>query len=232
MTGLLASVRDPHEAQLALAGGADIIDCKNPQQGALGALPPDRIQRIVATVGRQRPVSATVGDIADPALLGDALQAVHASGVDYIKFGLFDTAGADDCLQAVAAHPNKQRSIAVCFADRFDPLPLLPRIAALELGGVMIDTADKRAGRLTELWSAVQLEHLVKQAHDLGLLCGLAGRLTQQDIVQLLPHGADYLGFRSALCDGDRGGDLSATSMQQVRLSIPGESHVVARAAG
>ena len=39
MTALLASVRSVAEAELALAGGADVIDLKDPSQGALGALP-------------------------------------------------------------------------------------------------------------------------------------------------------------------------------------------------
>ncbi|MPT23059.1 MAG: hypothetical protein E2577_08660, partial [Starkeya sp.] len=35
--GLLASVTDLHEMELARAGGADIVDLKQPAFGALGA---------------------------------------------------------------------------------------------------------------------------------------------------------------------------------------------------
>ncbi|HSD59354.1 MAG TPA: (5-formylfuran-3-yl)methyl phosphate synthase [Burkholderiales bacterium] len=48
MTRLLASVADLHEARLALAGGADIIDFKDPRRGALGALPASVVAECVA----------------------------------------------------------------------------------------------------------------------------------------------------------------------------------------
>ena len=40
MTLFLASVRDVAEAETALLAGADIIDLKDPAQGALGAVDP------------------------------------------------------------------------------------------------------------------------------------------------------------------------------------------------
>ena len=36
MTRLLVSVRSAEEAEIALAGGADVIDVKEPRRGALG----------------------------------------------------------------------------------------------------------------------------------------------------------------------------------------------------
>jgi dihydroneopterin aldolase len=230
MTGLLASVRNTHEARLALAGGADIIDCKNPHQGALGALPPAEIRRIVDRIGSAVPVSAAVGDTCDPEQLPAAVQAIHAAGVDYIKFGLFNEPHADRCLRALAPFAHRVRLIAVCFADRFDPEPLLPKITEHGLYGVMIDTADKAAGRLTELWSAARRERFVHGARQLNLLCGLAGKLQRQDIPQLLPHDADYLGFRSALCGGRREAELQPDALASIRNSIPGQGHADTRA--
>ncbi|MEJ2115924.1 MAG: (5-formylfuran-3-yl)methyl phosphate synthase, partial [Gammaproteobacteria bacterium] len=37
MTGMLASVRNLEEAMMVYQGGADIIDLKEPNEGALGA---------------------------------------------------------------------------------------------------------------------------------------------------------------------------------------------------
>ncbi|MFQ5843721.1 MAG: (5-formylfuran-3-yl)methyl phosphate synthase, partial [Planctomycetota bacterium] len=37
---LLASVRSIQEAILALSGGADVLDVKEPREGSLGAAPP------------------------------------------------------------------------------------------------------------------------------------------------------------------------------------------------
>ncbi len=63
MTAMLASVRTLDEALLALAGGADIIDLKDPARGALGALDQATARNIVAAIGGRAPVSATIGDL-------------------------------------------------------------------------------------------------------------------------------------------------------------------------
>ncbi|MET0208713.1 MAG: (5-formylfuran-3-yl)methyl phosphate synthase, partial [Burkholderiaceae bacterium] len=62
---LLVSVRDEHEALIAAESGADLIDMKEPRAGALGALPFDAVERIVAVLRRRHTtlrLSATVGD--------------------------------------------------------------------------------------------------------------------------------------------------------------------------
>ena len=47
MTGMLASVATLAEARLVEESGVDIIDLKNPAEGALGALPLAEVVRIV-----------------------------------------------------------------------------------------------------------------------------------------------------------------------------------------
>lgn len=222
MSGLLASVCSVAEAELALQCCADIIDCKNPRQGALGALAPELICDVVDRVDGLRPVSATTGDlIGRPKRLRRAVQTVADCGVDYIKFGVFDIDQAETSLQAVGDLSAAHDLIAVCFADRFDPTALLPRLTDSGCHGVMLDTADKASGSLTELWSIERLEGFVSQAVDHGLLCGLAGKLQIADIPPLLGVGADYLGFRSALCSGDRRTGLDRGAVMRVRNALP-----------
>ena len=50
----LASVRSAEEARVALAGGADIIDAKEPLAGALGAVALDEIAHVVQVVKGER----------------------------------------------------------------------------------------------------------------------------------------------------------------------------------
>src|SRR5262245_25208383 len=91
--GLLASVADLAEVELALPH-ADLIDLKDPAQGALGAWPPARIGKAVRLVAGRKPVSATVGDLPPVAgILGAAAIATAAEGVDIVKLGFF--AGGD-----------------------------------------------------------------------------------------------------------------------------------------
>ena len=61
MTLMLASVTGPEEAETAIAGGADIIDLKDPARGALGAVEPEVVRRSVAAIGGRRLVSAVAG---------------------------------------------------------------------------------------------------------------------------------------------------------------------------
>ena len=51
---LLVSVVSAREARRALAGGADIIDVKDPSQGPLGAPSPRVLSEVVAEVGARR----------------------------------------------------------------------------------------------------------------------------------------------------------------------------------
>jgi dihydroneopterin aldolase len=222
MSGLLASVCSVAEAELALQNGADIIDCKNPRRGALGALPPELICDIVERIGGARPVSATTGDLIGKLQgLRRALQAAADCGVDYIKFGLFEIEQVGACLHALRDLSMELDLIAVCFADRFDPTELLPMLADNGWRGVMIDTADKGSGSLTELWPIEQIAQFVTRARELSLLCGLAGKLRLEDIPPLVGLGADYLGFRSALCSGDRCTALDHRVLTQDRNAFP-----------
>lgn len=206
MTGMLASVANLTEARLAARSEVDIIDLKNPSAGALGALALDAVHAIVAEIGGIRPLSATVGDLPlEVAQVIPAVEAMAATGVDYVKIGFFPGGDRDGVLQALAPVAARGiRLIAVLFADQPFGLDWLPRLAAAGFTGVMLDTMDKRKGSLTTLASSGQLAAFVAKAREQGLLCGLAGSLTRADIPALRALAPDYLGFRGALCEGGR----------------------------
>jgi uncharacterized protein (UPF0264 family) len=222
MSGFLASVRSAAEARIALAGGADIIDVKEPSSGALGRVDGETLAAIVETLGGNRPASATIGDVVlDPDTIVAAVTETAATGVDIVKIGLF-AGDLDGTLAALAPLAGAGiRLVAVIFADRAPDLAtLVPRCAAAGFAGIMLDTADKRAGPLTAHLSAGALARFVAAARARGLLSGLAGALRLADIPDLAALGADYLGFRSALAVGgrDRGIDLAA--VQGVRRAL------------
>lgn len=203
MTRLLASVTDPDEARAARAAGADIIDMKDPAAGALGALPAERIRLCVQAL-RGHPSSATVGDLPpDPALMTDAVSNIAASGVDYVKVGLFDPIAYAPCIEALARQAaGGLRIVAVLFADLAPDPALLPELARAGLAGVMLDTADKTRGGLCTHMEIRELARFVGQTQALGMLSGLAGSLRLEDIATLTNLRPDYLGFRTALCHG------------------------------
>jgi (5-formylfuran-3-yl)methyl phosphate synthase len=223
MTRMLASVLNVKEVDLALELGADIIDLKDPTQGALGALPLDTLHTIVQRIGARRTLSATVGDLPmDPALLSDAAARTAATGVDIIKIGFLNDADAPRCVAALAPLAMRTKLVAVLFADRPLNLNLVGEVARAGFFGVMLDTAAKGAGGLRRHMAETQLSEFLQQARARRLLCGLAGSLRLADIGPLLALRPDYLGFRGALCaDGDRVAPLNREAMQRIRRAIP-----------
>src|SRR2546423_9622686 len=82
---LLVSVRGPVEARAAVAGGADVVDAKDPARGALGPVRLDRLAAIRRAVGAARPVSAALGDARDDATA--EATAATAAGLAFVKLG-------------------------------------------------------------------------------------------------------------------------------------------------
>ena len=232
MTLFLASVRDPVEAESVLAAGADIVDLKDPSQGALGALAPDAIAACVRSVARRAPVSATIGDRpVDGDTVRAAVLETAALGVDYVKLGLFPDGDAERGLKQIESAASQIRLIVVLFADALPSVDTVKLAAGIGAVGVMLDTLGKRAGSLPDLMSRGALADLVAAGRAEGLTVGLAGSLMAQQVPSLLALDADLLGFRGALCqDGDRVKPLDPLRLAAIRALIP-EKPPVARQA-
>lgn len=201
MTVFLASVQNIDEAIMALECDVDMIDLKNPHQGALGALPCNQVKEIVSYVNKRKTVSATIGDLPmQPVLLGEAASNMANTGVDIVKVGFFEYQNITDCLTALGKLRHTTRLVAVLFADLGFQLDVIQPIAEAGFYGVMLDTAIKNGNGLRDACSPGELRQFVGQAHDFGLFTGLAGALKYEDIPALNAHQPDYLGFRSALC--------------------------------
>ena len=225
MTGLLASVDNLQDAITVSESGADIIDLKDPNRGALGGLDINDIHTIVDHLWETSIVSATVGDLdADVELILNKIEKVADTGVDYVKVGMFSQAHIDHCLPSFEYHARRGvKIIAVLFADhKFDIESTVKRCKKAHLTGVMLDTAGKNAGSLLLHRSIDELTKFISLAKQHNLLTGLAGSLREQDIATLLPIQADYIGFRTALCqDLKRTNPISSTAVKRIRQQIP-----------
>ncbi|WP_119461639.1 (5-formylfuran-3-yl)methyl phosphate synthase [Rhodospirillaceae bacterium SYSU D60014] len=232
MTGLLASVTSAEEAEMALAAGADIIDLKDPQAGALGALPAPVICEAVEQVAGRRIVSATAGDLPmEPEIVGQAVARIAALGVDIVKIGMFPGRSPEACLDALAAQTARgTRLVAVLFADQSPDLGMIKGLADRGFTGVMLDTMDKSGGGLRCHLDDALLGRFVERSAELGLLNGLAGSLAIADIEPLLLLGADYLGFRGALCANGRSSVLEPSRMRAVRAAIEPQAAITSPA--
>lgn len=221
---LLASVTNVSEARLALSEGADIIDAKNPLEGALGALPAAIVTDICRTMNGAAPVSATIGDLAcEPEIVGEAVLRMAATGVDVVKIGLFDSGHCHETITHLGTlDVGRCDLVGVLLADQSPDFSLIPTMANAGFAGVLLDTADKNAGALPEIMSELSLRMFVALAHDFGLFAGLAGSLRLAHIAPLLTLGADVLGFRGALCaQNNRISGLDPIALRAVRAALP-----------
>jgi uncharacterized protein (UPF0264 family) len=241
MTGFLASVTSAVEAELVLAAGADIVDLKDPQSGALGALPSPAIREAVLTVGGRRTVSATAGDLPmHPQVVADAVDRIAALGVDIVKVGLFPGGDPRACIAALAQQAARgTRIVAVLFADQSPDFALLDRLQDAGFAGAMLDTANKGGGGLRRHLGDAILGDFVERVSRSGMLSGLAGSLGLADIAPLARHAPDYLGFRGALCKDGRASRLDAARVRAVRAAIeqagdhqPSTARIATAAAG
>ncbi len=228
---LLISPLNEKEASEAIAGGADIIDVKNPQEGALGANFPWVIKRIREITPKNVKVSCTLGEIPNlPGSISLAALGAASLGVDYIKVGLYGFKTPEEAVfllqnvnKAAKECNPKIKVVATGYADAerisaLDPM-LIPEIASkAQVDLAMIDTAVKDGKTLFNFLAVKQLEKFVDEAHKLGLEAALAGSLRKQDLPMLYGLGADVAGLRGAACtNSDRvSGQITRKLVQEL----------------
>lgn len=232
---LLVSVRDAHEAQAALEGGADIIDAKEPRAGALGRVELPVFAEIVTRVAARRPVSAALGEVSDEEATGRDAEAFVRAGAALVKLGFGGIALESKVVSLIAAANAGATHagggvVAVAYADYMDVAAASPDAivrAARQAGarGVLLDTAIKGGRSLRSVVSAQVLEQWVRHAQSEGLLVALAGSLAVGDISHVARVGADIAGVRGAACEHGRDGRVRAAKVRVLRAALQDQRH-------
>lgn len=150
MAGLLVSVRNAEEARAAVAGGAAVVDVKEPARGALGRADAAVWQAVRAVVPLEIPVSVALGELGE----GQTPPVpAERAGIAFVKLGL--AGGGTDWLdrwrsyrQALGCPDAAPKWVAVAYADadRVNaPSPFAVLEAAITAGcaGILLDTARK-----------------------------------------------------------------------------------------
>jgi uncharacterized protein (UPF0264 family) len=223
---LLVSVRSVAEAEAALAGGAALLDIKEPRRGPLGAADLSVLQAILKQVAGRRPVSAALGE------LPEQPHPPVFPGLQWVKYGLAGWQRRPwrqhlDWLRqhwraewprlVLAAYADWQQAQAPPVAQVVDYLLHLPGACLL------LDTFGKQALRpgqapptLLHWLSLDQLAAWCQQCRQAGVSLALAGSLGPSELMTLRAVQPDWLGVRRAACTGGRWGQISAARVREL----------------
>jgi len=221
--GVLVSVRDAAEAEAALAGGAAVVDVKDPARGSLGRAEAHAVAAVANVVGDRVPWTLAAGELTEgpemlTAWLGDVREALSmkAPGPAAVKVGLAGTRGRAwqaDLARLRARLPAGCEQVAVAYAD-FDrvaapaPLDVIAAAAEIGCGVLLLVTADKRSPGLFGLRSPDEIAGWVAAARGRGLGVVLAGRIAVREIPLAAAQACDVVALRSAVCSNAGGGDV------------------------
>ncbi len=224
---LLVSVRSAAEVEAAIAGGADLIDVKEPERGSLG--PPDRsvLAEVVASVAGRRPVSAALGELLDSFWKEPSVVPQLA----YAKWGLAGFQRHAPLLwrweltyasrRLVEVNPGC-RAVAVAYADwkraqAPSPDEILILTTSLRLGAFLLDTWQKDGSTLLDWLSVSEIAQLRGRCRSAGVPVALAGSLGVAEIQTLLPLRPDWFAVRGAVCHGrQRGASIDEGKVRQL----------------
>jgi uncharacterized protein (UPF0264 family) len=218
MARLLVSVRDAVEAEAALAGGANLIDVKEPANGPLGRADPPIIEDVICAVAGRAPVSAACGEL-------ELCPLPLPAGLTFAKFGLAGWRDRDwPSAWAIARNrlPSGCAPVAVAYADwQSCDAPPAHEVATIAIehrfGAVLIDTFEKNGATLLERMSRLDIAKLTKCCRDAGVPIALAGSLGLAQIQQLRELEPDWFAVRGAACFRDRGSAISTEKVQLLK---------------
>lgn len=244
---LLVSVRNAEEARAALAGGAEIIDAKEPALGALGPVSVDELRVIIEAVNGMRPVSAALGDAGDASSLASAARAAAEVGAMFVKVGFADVREIGAVRERLARvmdgallPTSPCAVVAVAYADWDEvggaaPSTVLAAAAAEGAMGVLVDTVRKDGAGLFRCLGRAALSSLVREARARSLLVALAGRITVDDLSFAYEAGAEIVGVRGAACEHGREGRVRESRVRELVAERDllrvhrGDTHAIAR---
>lgn len=245
MTKLLVSVRSATEALEALAGGADVIDVKEPRLGSLGAAAPATLRSVRIAVHTCSSMSERK-EIALSAAFGELLAfrpdttALQLDGYAYAKVGLAGCADVGDwesLWQKWMGHlPALVAPVAVIYADYRvvqapNPEAVLRASTATRAGTILVDTCTKSGGDLFDWMTAEELTDIVRRARWHGFRIALAGSITLARLSAALRYQPDWIAVRGAVCQAGRESMLERDLVERfvMQMSTPNSMNAAAQ---
>lgn len=203
---LLVSVRSVEEADAALAGGAALIDVKEPRHGSLGRADAAVLAAVVARIAGRCPVSAALGE------LTESPSPPAAGPLAFAKWGLSGCGGRPNWRQKLrtardllAGKDPSCRLVAVAYADwERAQAPPPQEVAAFAqeagCGAFLLDTFHKDGLTLLDWLAPAEISDLAEGCRAAGVRVALAGSLGPQEMLALRGAAPDWFAVRGAVC--------------------------------
>lgn len=226
---LLVSVRSADEAEAAVAGGAALIDVKEPARGSLGRADGATLAAVLERVAGRRSVSAALGELVETP------SPAAAEGLAFAKWGLAGCGRrpgwrrelkmvgdllrgkAPACRLVAAAYADWQR------ADAPPPDEVAAFARAEGCGAFLLDTWRKDGTTLLEWLPAADVAHLTRTCREAGVPVALAGSLGPQEMMALREAAPNWFAVRGAVCrEGRRDAALDAEAVRRLAEFVAG----------
>jgi (5-formylfuran-3-yl)methyl phosphate synthase len=228
MAELLVSVRSLREAKTALAGGAAIIDIKEPTQGSLGRAADSTIAAIVEFVNHRVPVSAALGELAKTP------EPFPGQGLSYVKWGL---AGCGPVWRQKLEQAGRRQHtwdplcqiVAVAYADwrlaqAPSPAEVLQFVGQVGWQTMLIDTWCKERGTLLDWLALTDVEQICQECRNANVRVALAGSLGPKEIETLRSAQPDLFAVRRAVCrQSNRRGRIDPVKVRRLVRGVSSE---------
>jgi uncharacterized protein (UPF0264 family) len=216
-TNLLVSVRSAAEAGDALAGGADLIDVKEPLRGPLGRADFSAIQEVLTVVAGRAPVSVALGELVD------WTEGVVPEGVAFVKWGMSNVINPTaETLSPYRKKVGNAEPVLAAYADHAraqspPPAEVAEIARQLRFRAFLIDTAVKDGSTLLDWLRPSEIRRLRMDLAKTRVQVALAGSLGVNEIRALAPMAPDWIAVRGVVCDGGRAGQVNSALVRQVR---------------
>jgi uncharacterized protein (UPF0264 family) len=227
-TGLLVSVRSPDEVPAALAGGADLIDVKDPAKGPLAPAEAEVVGAVIDAVAGKVPVSAALGEWS-PNAITEAHWHLELK-LNYVKWGLAGYTSrpgwGEDLLDTRRELPVGMEMVAVAYADwekakSISPAELAKFAKRFRFKAFLLDTWNKDGKTLLDYMTADEIAELVEGLKRMYITVAVGGSLRPEQLKQLKEVKPDFYAVRTSVCAaGKRDGVIDETRVKKWKEAL------------
>lgn len=204
-TSLLISADNKREIK-KIKNYVDIIDLKNPKEGALGAWKKEDIEEIISLYKGKVMISATLGNLTNLNEIKKKVNLFENLDLDYLKIGFFNDSviNAKETLRYFKNCNFKTKLVAVLFSENKKiinfALNNFDFFKKSKINTILLDTKNKNSLGTLEIFSDDFLINFIESGKNKKINIGIAGKIKIVNLNRLLLLKPDLVGIRGSAC--------------------------------